>query len=402
VATNGEYKMRVILTPVPVGYGTTSRCLAVASECRRRGNEVLFACAEELHGQIRQHGFAVRTIRDSRVDPKQTTPAAVQYMRRHTRGMLAAQVADLLAIFDEVRPDVVVTSHLNAAQLAASAAGVPSVSVFHPDVMAISSRGLLLAMLSEWLNLTLVGRQVANGRRRWPAPLAELSCIPSIAELIHWPTLLPPGIQRHRAGIVAVGALLNDGLDTLPDRAALRRELGLFEDRPFVYATVGGAVASEAFVETLVEGLERSEVQGLITVGTRLPVSVVARFNRGRVRALSFLTDDLRAMRAADMLLWHGGHETMLKAVACGTPAVGVPFEFDQLSNVRALERTGAGLRLKRDSMSPAGVASAVRRVLDQPSYREAAQRLAKSNRQAGGAQRLVDLIAERFVIPSS
>src|SRR4029078_10487874 len=136
----------------------------------------------------------------------QSTPAAVQYMRRHTRGMLAAQVADLLTIFDEVRPDVVVTSHLNGAQLGSAAAGVRSVSVFHPDVMAVSSGGLLLAMLSEWLNLTLVGRRVATGRERCPAPLAELSCIPSIAELIHWPTLLPPGIQRHRARIVPVGA----------------------------------------------------------------------------------------------------------------------------------------------------------------------------------------------------
>ena len=161
--------MRVILTPVPVGYGTTSRCLAIAAECRRRGDEVLFASAAEIHGQIQEHGFAVRTIRDSRVDPKQRTPAAVQYMRRHTRAMLAAQVADLLTIFDEVRPDVVVTSHLNAAQLAASAAGVLSVSVFHPDVMAVSSPGLLLAMLSEWLNLTLVGRRVATGRGRWPS-----------------------------------------------------------------------------------------------------------------------------------------------------------------------------------------------------------------------------------------
>lgn len=389
--------MRMILTPVPVGYGTTFRCLAVAAEHRRRGDEVLFACAAELHGLVQQHGFAVRAIQDSRVDPKQPTPAAIQYMRGHTRGLLAAQLAELSTIFDDFRPDVVVTSHLNAAPLAAAAAGLPSVSVFHPDVMAVSSRGLLLAMLSEWLNLSLVSRRVAAGRGRWPAPLAELSCIPSIPELIHWPVLLPPAIRRRRAEIVPVGALLNDSLESLPGRATLRRDLGLSEEGPFVYATVGGAVASSAFVETLVDGLERSGVQALITVGTRLPEGSMARLNRGWVRALPFLPDDVRAMRAADLLLWHGGHETMLKAVACGIPAVGVPFEFDQRSNVRALERTGAGLRLERDSLDPAAVASAVRRALEQAGYREAARRLGESNRQAGGAGRLVDLIAERF-----
>jgi UDP:flavonoid glycosyltransferase YjiC (YdhE family) len=387
--------MRVILTPVPVGYGTTSRCLAVAAECRRRGDEVLFACGSELHGQIQQHGFAVRAIRDSRVDSQRALPAAVQYIQQHTRAMLAGQVTDLSAIFDEFQPDVLVTSHLNAATLAAAAAGVRSVSIFHPDVMAVSSGGLLRAMLSEWLNLTLVSRRMARGRGRWPAPLAELSCIPSIPELIHWPRLLPTGIKRRRAGIVPVGALLNEGLETLPDQRTLRQELDLTESEPFVYATVGGAVASAEFVEILVEGLERAGVQALITVGTRLPAAILAGLNRERVRALPFLTDDLRAMRAADLLLWHGGHETMLKAVACGIPAVGVPFEFDQLSNARALERTGAGLLLARDALSPASVADAVRRGLEQSSYRAAAQRLAQSNRQAGGAPRLVDLIAQ-------
>jgi UDP:flavonoid glycosyltransferase YjiC (YdhE family) len=68
--------MRVILTPVPVGYGPTFRCLAIAAEHRRYGDEVLFASAAELHGLVPQHAFAVRTSRDSRVDPKQHTPAA--------------------------------------------------------------------------------------------------------------------------------------------------------------------------------------------------------------------------------------------------------------------------------------------------------------------------------------
>jgi UDP:flavonoid glycosyltransferase YjiC (YdhE family) len=47
--------------------------------------------------------------------------------------------------------------------------------------------------------------------------------------------------------------------------------------------------------------------------------------------------------------------------------------------------------------MNPAGVAAAVQRAIDQPSYREAAQRLGESNHQAGGAPRLVDLIVARF-----
>lgn len=77
--------MRVVLTPVPVGYGTSARCVAIAAECRRRSHEVLFACHPSLHERIRGQGFECAPIRDADVDPGRKRPAVEQYLAREAR-----------------------------------------------------------------------------------------------------------------------------------------------------------------------------------------------------------------------------------------------------------------------------------------------------------------------------
>ncbi len=393
--------MNILLTPVPVGYGTTERCLAVAAECRGRGHRVLFACAAEMHQRIGDRDFPVRAIRDSKIDPGSPRPPARQYLNQHTPRLLAEQLEELQAAMREFQPDVAVSSHNTVTMIAAATQGVPSVSIFHPAILEASSPAMLLALLAERLRVGVLTRRARVRRPVPPPPLGDLSCIPSIPELVRWPWLLPPELHRHRDQAIPVGALLMEDPADLPECAQLRQELGVPETGPFVFATVGGAVAEERFVRALVDGLRRAGVAAICSVGNRLPEQVLHDLDRPPVRVVRSIPDDLRAMRVADALLWHGGHETMLKAVACGLPAVGVPLQFDQASNVAALQRTGAGLRVqpRRGKLEPQRIAEAITRVISDPSFRAAAEHLAASNRRAGGASHLVDLI-ELLLVP--
>ncbi len=72
----------------------------------------------------------------------------------------------------------------------------------------------------------------------------------------------------------------------------------------------------------------------------------------------------------------HGGHGTVMKALAHGLPLVVMPFGRDQKDNAARIEVAGAGLSLS-PSASPARIAAAIRRVLEEPGFRQAAQRLA-------------------------
>jgi UDP:flavonoid glycosyltransferase YjiC (YdhE family) len=76
----------------------------------------------------------------------------------------------------------------------------------------------------------------------------------------------------------------------------------------------------------------------------------------------------------------HGGHGTVVRARAAGVPTVVMLQGRDQADNAARVTARGAGGVIKKDA-GPATVASAVRRVLNNPSYREAAERLGRSIR---------------------
>jgi len=65
-----------------------------------------------------------------------------------------------------------------------------------------------------------------------------------------------------------------------------------------------------------------------------------------------------------------------MKALAHGLPVVAMPFGRDQKDNGARIEVAGAGLSLSQKS-SPARIAVAIRRVLEEPGFRAGAQRMA-------------------------
>jgi UDP:flavonoid glycosyltransferase YjiC (YdhE family) len=81
-------------------------------------------------------------------------------------------------------------------------------------------------------------------------------------------------------------------------------------------------------------------------------------------------------LRHASAVVTHAGHGTVIKALAAGVPVVAIPLGRDQLDNAARVAHHGAGLRLKPKA-GPETIARAVQRVLDEPSFAGAAQRMA-------------------------
>lgn len=94
----------------------------------------------------------------------------------------------------------------------------------------------------------------------------------------------------------------------------------------------------------------------------------------------------------ATAVLTHAGHGSVMKALATGVPLVCIPHGRDQGDNTARVLAADAGVRLSRRA-SPGAIRAAVRRVLDDPSYRANVQRLAKVF--ADEAQHRPDAVAE-------
>ncbi len=119
------------------------------------------------------------------------------------------------------------------------------------------------------------------------------------------------------------------------------------------------------------------------------------RRSRSRCRPNAVLLDWLpysQAMAAADLVISHGGHGTVVRALSLGAPLLVCPAVGDMGENGARVAWSGAGLSLPRRLLSPRGIRLAARRILGDGRYRQSAagdQGLVAEN---DGAERAAEL----------
>jgi MGT family glycosyltransferase len=144
--------------------------------------------------------------------------------------------------------------------------------------------------------------------------------------------------------------------------------------RPLVLVGLSSTVMrQQGLLQRAADALGPLPVRGLVTTGPAVDPAVVSAPENVTVT---------RWVRHADVLphcsavICHGGHGTVLKALIAGVPLVVVPLGRDQPDNAARVVYAGAGIRLRKNA-STAALRAAVARVIDDPRYRAAAQRMA-------------------------
>ncbi|GAA0601946.1 glycosyltransferase [Kutzneria viridogrisea] len=99
----------------------------------------------------------------------------------------------------------------------------------------------------------------------------------------------------------------------------------------------------------------------------------------------------LAVLDHASLVLCHAGHNTVCEALSRGVPLVVAPIRDDQPIVADQVVSAGAGLRLRFTRAGASHIGLAVDTVLGEPSYAEAAQRVAASFRAGGGARTAAD-----------
>ena len=100
-----------------------------------------------------------------------------------------------------------------------------------------------------------------------------------------------------------------------------------------------------------------------------------------------------RTMPACELVVCHGGHGTVARALSSGCAVVVVPAAGDMNENAARVDWAGAGVRLPRRMVGPRGLALAVGRALARPALRERARELAAWSAANDGPARAADLV---------
>src|SRR6185503_8318639 len=132
------------------------------------------------------------------------------------------------------------------------------------------------------------------------------------------------------------------------------------------------------------------------------PVRVVATTNRVRpqspieVPANAVLVDWLsysQLMPAASLVVSHGGHGTVARALGAGTPVLICPIIGDMSETAMRVTWANAGLSVPWRLCKPAPLRWATRRLLKDPAFTVRAAQLASWAHDHDGAQRGADLV---------
>ena len=380
--------LRLLVCSWP-GFGHLLPMVPLIRAATARGVEVVVStgadlgpAAERLGVRVHQSGL---TLAESyaRVPtmigalPSEEQPIAAA---RHLFGAGAVDRArDVAALLEDWRPDLVVHDTLElGGSTVALAHGIPHLTHgYGPTVPGSAEFGLA------------IGETIAAAGL--PDPVPAVFAAPYLDPC-------PPGLRGPEptpfTDVRPVRATAGD-----PDGPA--PELDGLPDRDIVYVTLGTVMnqAPQVF-RAVLEGCLRLPVAVVVTTGPDVDPAGLGPLPP-HVRAARFLPQ-ARVLPQCSAVVSHGGAGTMLGALVHGLPQLCLPQGTDQPSNVAALLPTGAGLALDPDEITAGAVAAALRRLLDERSFRAAAGLLAAEIAAAPSAGAvLTALIAERVGEPA-
>jgi len=158
-------------------------------------------------------------------------------------------------------------------------------------------------------------------------------------------------------------------------------------DAPLVLVALSSTFQDQVgCLQRVLDALGTLEVRGVMTAG---PAVDAAELDPPANVAILERAPHRHILRHAALLVTHGGHGTAMKGLAAGVPMVLLPHGRDQGDTATRVTMRGAGIALKRTAPSST-IAAAVRRVLQNASYRTAAQRLGEIIRRDAQSDALV------------
>jgi UDP:flavonoid glycosyltransferase YjiC (YdhE family) len=339
---------------------------------RAAGHEVLFGTGDGFRPRLRKLGFRAERVGISieaadrlalREDPRLDELPRAERWRFGVvvfGDVLARRtLEDLGPLLERVGPDLLVYDELDVgAAAAAHAAGVPAVA---------HSLGRQLPDLIRRAALERLA-QVMRGYRLDALPGDPFEAGPYL-------DICPPSLQDSSAADPGERIPLRPVAPIEPTDA-VPAWIARLRSRPFVYLTLGTYVSGRVrSLRAAAAGVGALDVDALVTVGPDGDPAALGRLPRS-VRVERFVPQGV-LLPHVDVVSHHGGSGTMLGALSHGLPQLLMPHGADQFVNAEALVSTGAGRRLLPEEISPESVADAVRALLTEPGYREAAGRLA-------------------------
>ncbi len=416
--------------PEPGAWGPTNNCVAIANVLAERGHRIVFVVDESFEGELVKRGFEERMMRmappeenaDPTADPwaefiRVTAPEfrkpTIEQIETVTKPIWEALVAGeqyshgrIMEIWDDIRPDVVCTDNVT---------GYPSVELAGaPWVRFVSANPL--EMRDADLPPVLSGLPI-DDRSQWqafkeeyhrqheallaehndfrasvgvaPCPIDEFNTnspwcnLYLFPEAADYPRSVPLDPTWHR---------LNSTVRTTEEPFDV--DAMVPGSGKVVYLSLGSLGCMDVgLMQRLIDAMATTEHRTIVSMGPLKDQMTLGPNMYGD----QFLPQP-SILPQCDLLITHGGNNTVCEGFHFGLPMIGLPLFWDQYDNAQRLRETGFGERLATYDWTTEELVAAVNRLLGDDALHATMARNAEVIRADPGRVKGADLI-ERVAV---
>jgi MGT family glycosyltransferase len=407
-------------------FGPTNNCVGIGEVLRDRGNRVVFVIEESFAGTLEEKGFEERLMRLGPPPEQEEEPGqfwkdfireTAPVFRKTTFEQLTEFIAPtwealldgaryvddrLVEIFGELEPDAIVEDNVCSFP-AIPASGRPWVRIASCNPLELKDpelpppySGLALDDRSEWERFRAEYARAIGGmqsdfnefcRERGAPPLPD-------GELIHrsdwlnlylypreldYPRSVPLHPTWHNLESSVRGS---DAPWSVPEKLA-------DGEGALIYLSLGSLGSADVpLMERLVESLGKTPHRYVVAKGPQHEAYELAPNMDGA----EFLPQ-VSVLPHVDLVITHGGNNTVTECVHHGKRMVLLPIFWDQHDNAQRVHETGFGERLPTYSFTDDEIAGAIDRLLADRELDASLGAAAKRLNENPGNVRAADLI---------
>jgi len=411
----------------PALYSHFNTLAVLARELLARGHRVTFVHRPDAAAYVKDERIGFHAVGSDTHPPgslpamlaRVANPGSPLGLRRVILDMAASTTMlcrELPAALRQLQVDYLIADQMEAAGgLVAESIGMPFVSVacalpvnrepgialpVMPFMYEDSERAFKIVegstLVYDWMMRPHERAIAAEAQRLGLSPRGKLhECLSPLAQVGQ----IVPGFDFPRRALPPhfhhVGPLHSGAAAPAPTPAELAALLPpASSTRPFVYASLGTLVSQRfGLFKRIAQACARQDAQLLVAHCGGLDDAQVRALERiGETRVHAFVPQ-LAVLARADAVISHAGANTVMEAIATRTPILALPIAFDHPGAAARVEYAGVGLRASPRFATVTELSRKLRRLLDEPGFRQRMEPLADQIRQAGGAPRAADII---------
>jgi zeaxanthin glucosyltransferase len=212
---------------------------------------------------------------------------------------------------------------------------------------------------------------------------------PELAHITQWPQCLDLPRSELPTNFFYTGPFVDDA-----GRAFVEFPWNRLDGRPLVYASLGTTQkSSPAIFHRIAEACAGLDLQLVISLGGRRDPAMFSDLP-GKPLVVGN-APQLELLKLSEIVISHAGPNTVLETLMQGKPLLALPMALDQPAVAARLAALGVAEVLPAENRSTEQLRTTLLKVLNDPSYRNAAQKLRSQMQSLRGLERAADIIEE-------